>query len=75
MSDAKPDQWVQALARERAGYVMHDQPDRVDVVDVELKRAGWQVDEGGELIELAPAKTTRKAAEKRPESTPREKRA
>ncbi|GKQ34590.1 hypothetical protein [Streptomyces sp. A012304] len=52
--------YVQALLREREGYVRHDRADRAAAVDAELKRLGVAVSDGQETaVESKPRRTAR----------------
>jgi hypothetical protein len=47
--------WIDALLRERAGYVARNLPARVALVDEELRRAGYRVEE--KAVRPAPENT------------------
>lgn len=55
-----PDDYVLALAEERAGYLRWSKGDRVIPVDDELLRLGWCVDSDGVLVEMDTVTHSRK---------------
>lgn len=63
-------QYAVALAAERRGYVVTGRADRVQGVDAELARVGYQVDDAGNLAPVdARPRRERATAVRAPEKT------
>lgn len=63
---SEPNEYVKALANERAGYLRTARGDRVIAVDEQLRLSGWAVDVKGSLVPFSESDEPKRRAKRAP---------